>query len=188
MRLELPESVSPEQIEKLYQDIKAAKNGDPIIRQGVIRAYDRTIEPLFWAALLLCELSFERRLDLLEGDPDSDLHPLLSYSTALIPIVAGILMPNYHLGKSHNVVEQVDAAGRKTVAAGESLDPTVDPEEFKKAKRESSIRGSLFAPRDNFEGYGSTSDSSSTSTIAYIRNDEEAVADEEQGSVKNLRT
>lgn len=82
MRLELPESVTFEEIEKLYQDIKAAKSADPAIREAVIRAYDRTIGPLFMAALLLCEYSrtwFLKESRAKQADPTFSL-ALLTFS------------------------------------------------------------------------------------------------------------
>lgn len=206
MRIELPDYITNGEIEMLYQDIKAAKSSDPIIREGVIRAYDRTIGPLFIAALLLCEFrrSSEREIP---GSPefrrhfvpfvrwtDHELSPLsrptlngfsslplspsctlaLPPTPALVPIVAGILMPNYHLGKTHNVVDQTTVAGTKTLASQENLDPTLDPEQIQR-KRDST---------SNFKAYGSISDSSSDATMADARN-EEAVADEEEGTISH---
>lgn len=91
-------------------------------------------------------------------------------------------MPNYHLGQTHNVVDQTTVAGTKTINSQENFDPTLDPEEVKKL-RNSKFRDSFSASNSQFQGYGSTSDSSSTSTISRIRN-EEAVADEEEGRVR----
>lgn len=56
----------------------------------VLQAYVDTVRPLFIAGLCV----------------------------TVIPLVCGILMPNYYLGESHNVVERTDVAGRTIVGGG----------------------------------------------------------------------
>lgn len=55
------------------------------VRQACIEAFNRTLRPLFIAA---CAIS-------------------------TIPLLCGLFMPNYYLGKEHNKVENRDTAGRK---------------------------------------------------------------------------
>ncbi|KAH7103849.1 hypothetical protein BKA62DRAFT_615677 [Auriculariales sp. MPI-PUGE-AT-0066] len=57
---------------------------DPI-RQAAIRAADRTLEPMYIASIFI----------------------------SIIAIGAGVMMPNYVLGRSHNLIDKTDTAGRK---------------------------------------------------------------------------
>jgi len=56
-----------------------------ILRETDSSAYNNTVRPLFIAGLCI----------------------------TAIPLICGILMPNYYLGKTHNKVERNDVAGRK---------------------------------------------------------------------------
>lgn len=58
---------------------------------------------------------------------------------SVIPLICGILMPNYYLGKTHNKVERNDVAGRKIGGEG-----PVTHAEQEKENREAGERGSVW--------------------------------------------
>jgi len=45
----------------------------------------------------------------------SDLSFLFSLSTAIPPVICGLLMPNFYLGNTQNAVDGTQVDGRKTV-------------------------------------------------------------------------
>ncbi|PWN41064.1 MFS general substrate transporter [Ceraceosorus guamensis] len=98
------EGVPPNLINSLYGSVKNARKNYPLedpIRQSVIRAYNRTVYPLFLAATIV----------------------------SVVPLLAGLFMPNYYLGKSHNKIENTDVGGRRVAGEGPGNDPTTAPGE-----------------------------------------------------------
>ncbi|EJD53021.1 hypothetical protein AURDEDRAFT_54761 [Auricularia subglabra TFB-10046 SS5] len=84
----LKEGIPADQIPAIYGGLLGIHDqfplGDPL-RQAVIRAAGKTLEPLFVASLVI----------------------------TFIAVFFGSMMPNFHLGKSHNAVDGTDVAGRK---------------------------------------------------------------------------
>ncbi|GAA6011435.1 hypothetical protein JCM11491_002784 [Sporobolomyces phaffii] len=86
LRKYLPASVTDEEITSFYDDITAIKDYDfgSAVRQGAIKAYDKTVYPL-WAAGL---------------------------GVSFICIIAACFQKNYYLGNSQNAYDHKDSSGR----------------------------------------------------------------------------